>query len=137
MAVSLVIGAAVYIYFKSIGAGMASFLAGILLDLDHLIDCYLNYGLNFKLRDLYNYCREIKFRKLSLIFHSYELLMIFWGFILIFSLGDIWKGIAIGMTQHILSDQLANPARDKLDRRTYFLTFRLKNKFLRERIVKD
>ncbi len=135
--VSLIIGAAVYLYFKSLACGVASFLAGVFLDIDHLFDCYINYGLGFKLENFYTYCRETKFRKIVLIFHSYELIIIFWAAIFIFSLGDIAKSIAIGMTQHLIFDQLNNVKRVKADGRIYFFIFRLLSRFDKERIIKE
>ena len=133
---SLVIGAVVYIYFESVSCAIASFLTGVFLDLDHVADCYMNHGRSFRLRDLYTYCREVRFKRLSLVFHSYELILVFWVLIFVFSLGDIWKAAAIGATQHIFFDQLANIKHRKMDWRGYFLSFRLKNRFKKERIFK-
>lgn len=107
------------------------------MDIDHLFDCYLNYGPHFKLEDLYHCCEEVKFKRLSLVFHSYELLAIFWISIFVFSLDNIWKAIGIGATQHLLFDQVRNISVQKLDRWGYFLSFRLKNRFKKERIAKE
>jgi len=116
--------------------GIAAFLTGVFLDIDHLIDCYINHGPHFDLKNFYSYCREIRFERLTLIFHSYELIALFWLSIFIFSLGDIYKAMAIGMTQHLIFDQLANMSLGRMKNGGYFLTFRLKNRFRKEGIIK-
>jgi len=116
--------------------GVASFLAGVFLDIDHFLDCYVNYGWRFKMEDFYTYCREIRFDKLTLVFHSFELIILFWIAIYVFSLGNIAKAIAIGATQHLFFDQMVNVARDRLDPRRYFLLFRLSKGFRKEAIIK-
>lgn len=137
MAVSIIIGTAVYLYFKSLACGIASFLAGVLIDIDHIFDCYLNHGTHFKLKDIYNYCMEVKFDKLTFIFHSYELLAILWAMTLIFSFGNIWKAVAIGLTQHIIFDQIVNTHIRKMEPLAYFFIYRLRNRFKKEEIVKE
>ena len=56
--------------------------------------------------------------------------------IFIFSLDNVWKGIAIGATQHIIFDQLVNVPLCRMDKYGYFLIFRLKNKFKKEKILR-
>lgn len=136
MAVSLVIGAAVYLYFKSLACGIASFLTGVFLDVDHFIDCYINYGLMFDLRNFYSYCMQTKFDRLTLLFHSYELVIILWVAIFVFTLDDIWKAVAIGVTQHIIIDHFVNTRKRGFRKRGYFLIFRLINRFKKDRLVR-
>jgi len=133
-AASFIISIAVYAYFKSFACAAASFLTGVFLDVDHLLDCYINYGPQFKLEDLSRYCAEIRFKKLTLIFHSYELAALLWVFIFVFSLGDIWVAAAIGVTQHLIFDRLFN---DKIGKLGYFFTFRLINRFAKEAVAKQ
>lgn len=137
MAVSLVIGAAVYLYFKSLACGVTSFLAGVFVDIDHIIDYYLNYGQRADWKDFYRFCTEARLQKLTLVFHSYELLILLWVSIIVFSLGDIWKALAIGATQHVIFDQVSNIGRSQMDRRTYFLSFRLKKGFNKGKMRKQ
>ncbi|NQT07370.1 MAG: hypothetical protein HQ575_07515 [Candidatus Omnitrophica bacterium] len=123
-------------HFKSLACGVASFLSGVFLDIDHIFDCYLNHGRDFKLSNLYRYCMEVRFDKLTLFLHSYELLAVFWVLIYLFSMGDIWKALAIGATQHILFDQVFNKHHADLDWRAYFLTHRLMNRFKKEAVIR-
>lgn len=115
---------------------MASFLAGVFLDVDHILDCYLNYGLGFKLKDIYHTCIEIRLKRIFLFFHSFELIILFWIFVAVFSPGNIWKGVAIGITQHLIFDQLTNIPLHNVDGRAYFFLFRLFNGFDKDKFVK-
>ncbi|MBL7069072.1 MAG: hypothetical protein ISS34_04370 [Candidatus Omnitrophica bacterium] len=129
----MIISIAVYAYFKSFACGAASFLTGVFLDVDHILDCYMNHGPRFKLEDLSRFCAEIRFKKLTLIFHSYELIAVLWISIYAFSLGNIWIAMAIGATQHLIFDRLFN---NKIGGLGYFFTFRLINGFAKEAIIK-
>jgi hypothetical protein len=111
-------------------------LTGVFIDIDHVIDYFLNRGSRFNPRDFYNCCMELKLQRLSLIFHSYELVAVLWIAIAAFSPGDIWKAAAIGYTQHIILDMARNMSVGKLEWRTYSFIFRMKNGFRTERITK-
>ncbi len=125
------ISALVWIYFKSFGCAAASFLSGILIDLDHLIDYYANHGFTLRVKTMYDTCRNIRFNKLYIILHSYELIVLLWILIYLLSLPNIWKAIAIGLTQHLILDQLTNPIR----RPGYFIVYRIAHGFSKESIV--
>ena len=122
----------VWVYFKSIGCAAISFAAGVLLDLDHLIDYYANHSFTLNIKDVYNACLEIKLNKLFLLLHSYELIAILWLAIFVFGLSNSWKALAVGCTQHILIDQITNPI--KLT--GYFLTYRIAKGFKKELILR-
>jgi hypothetical protein len=125
--VSLFVG----IYFKSLGCAVVSFAAGVLIDLDHLIDYYANHKFTWKAKTVYNTCAKMDLRKLYLVLHSYELVAIFWASIYIFSLSNFWKALAIGLTQHLLFDQIFNPIKTL----GYFTTYRIIKGFKKELIV--
>lgn len=133
IAASLVIGTAVGLYFRSLICGAASFFAGVLMDIDHVFDGFLNYGPNLSLVKLYKYCEEVRFKWLTLVFHSYEVIILFWILIFAFSLGKIWVAIAIGATQHLIFDQITNASIYNINSNIYFFTIRLLNGFKRER----
>jgi len=85
-------------------------------------------------RAVYRACVDIHFNKLHIFLHSYELLAIFWAVIYLFSLSNVWKSIAIGVTQHIIIDQFTNP----IYKRGYFLTYRAFKGFRKDAlIIKD
>lgn len=127
---SLAISILLLLWWKSLFYSTISFLAGILIDLDHLLDYYVHKGLDKPLnlnwiKDFYITCTDIKFDKLYLVLHSFELLTLFWLVIYKFSLGKFWIAIAIGFTQHMLLDKIGNPVHPLM----YFLLFRIYNKF--------
>ena len=107
------------------------FLSGIFVDLDHHLDCYLGSGrFPFKYKDLVNFCRNEDKAKLYLFFHSYELLFLLWGAITLFELGAVWIGVLLGMTVHIVCDDIVNPLRPV----AYFFFYRLYHKFERRKL---
>ena len=130
------VGAAVTIYFKSFTCGVASFLTGVLIDVDHILDHFLNYGFRFRIKTFYYCCTRNKYGRLSLILHSYELVILLWALIFTLRLGSIWTAAAIGMTQHLILDHIRNIARGKVGWQPYFFLFRLKNRFMTDRIMK-
>lgn len=119
-------------YFKSIGYAAISFLAGVLIDCDHIVDYYLNYAFTFDLRKIYKSCQAMEMKKIYLAFHSYELAAFLWLAIYIFSLSKFWQAIALGLTQHILLDQVSNPVRAF----GYFFAHRAANAFKAAKVLR-
>lgn len=126
-----IISSAVYILTNSTMNTVASFLAGIFIDMDHFIDYYLNYGFSYKFKEIYKAVSEVRLSKIYVLLHSYELLAIFWALIFIVPLSNLYLAIAIGFTQHIFLDQIYNPAVTK----AYFLSYRVSKKFKKEQII--
>lgn len=117
------------VFFTATGSWtgtLTCLISGILIDVDHHFDIWI-YRKKFlwKLKDLYHFCDKEKKGRLHLIFHSYELLVLFWILIFLFKLSFFWSGMAVGVTIHILLDQLFN----ELQPWTYFFTYRLKHGF--------
>ena len=125
IAVSCVISAGIGIYFRSFWCAAISFACGVLIDLDHLVDYYATHPPTLKLSDIYDACAEVRLNKLYFLLHSYELIAAQWLAIYTFSLSNAWKAAAIGLTQHIIFDQLTNPVKPL----AYFLTYRVYRKF--------
>lgn len=128
-----VISLFVWAYFRSFGCAVVSFAAGVLIDIDHLLDYYANLGFTLNAKKVYGACCEMRLDKLYLAFHSYELVMLLWIAIYAFSLSNIWRAAAIGMTQHLIFDQFTNPI--KLP--SYFLAYRIANRFRRESVIRS
>jgi len=122
----------VWVHFKSIGLAAISFASGILIDLDHFIDYYSNHAFTVNVKRMYDNCVNIRFKKLYLLLHSYEIIALLWIAIYVFSLPNVWKAIAIGFTQHLLFDQITNP----INKLGYFLTFRVLKGFNKELIIR-
>ena len=107
------------------------FLTGVLIDLDHLVDYCLARGLTLKLRTIYAACADLSLPKLYIFLHSYELLLLFWLAIYAFSLDKLWVAAAIGLTQHVIFDQITNPVNGL----GYFLSYRFARNFDMDLIV--
>jgi len=131
-----VVGAAVAIYFKSFVCGAASFLAGVLVDIDHVLDYLINYGFRFRIKTFWYCSMRTKYGRLSLVLHSYELVILFWVLILAVRPGNIWTAAAVGMTQHLILDHIRNIRCGKMGWQPYFFLFRLKKGFATDRIMK-
>ncbi len=108
---------------KSIWGGVVTFLAGVLLDLDHLLELYLWYVKGNKKR---------KF----VFLHAWEILVIlFLVFLILYGLNfsnilfatdkAVLLGIMIGYGSHILLDSIFN----KVHPLGYFIIFRVINRF--------
>ncbi len=128
---SLAASAAVYLVSRSFAAGLACFLSGIFIDLDHFLEYFYYFGLRrFSVRSFFQAANEHVYRKFFLLLHSYELAGVFW----ILSLAVIrrpWAwGFSLGFTLHIIADQIYNPCRPA----SYLLAFRLRHRFQGERI---
>ncbi len=73
------------------------------------------------------WCYELRWKKIVLIFHSYEFL-IFLSFIMYYFPGNILMGVLLGCGLHLVLDQIGNYFFGKRFRASpwfYFLTFRI------------
>jgi hypothetical protein len=127
------VSAILAIWVKSPPAILACFLSGIFIDLDHYLDYYLERKeLPLSYRKLVDFCNNDHKSKLRLPLHSYELLLLLWISVFYFSLGVFWVGVAIGLTTHIICDEIFNPLRPL----SYFLIYRIRHGFNRKMIFK-
>ncbi len=120
------------IAFNSFGCAGLSFIAGVVIDADHFIDYYLNHPFTLKLSRIYDTFEKRGLAKLYILLHSYEMLIILWLSIYVFSMSASWIALAIGLTQHIIFDVFTNPIRIS----GYFFIYRLWNGFKKEMIFK-
>ena len=130
IAASAAISFFVYLYFKSVSCAIISFLSGILIDLDHILDFCLSYGIR-QYNSFFKKIYAVDLKKLILFFHSYEFPILLWLGIILFSLNKYWISLAVGLTQHLLFDQFTNP----MTFRGYFLLYRIYHKFDTEKII--
>jgi hypothetical protein len=113
---------------------LGCFLSGILIDMDHYLEYYIVLKkFPYRYKDLVDFCLYDKKPKMYLFFHSYELIFVIWLLIFYYSLGQIWIGIALGFTAHVFLDQWTNPIKPLF----YFLTFRVKNRFEKSKILSE
>ncbi len=129
--ISAAVSVVLIVWFKSWHAAIACFLGGVFIDLDHPVDYFLaKKEIPLSYSDLFKYGAYDKEGKLYLFFHSYELLLIFWLLIYYLHLDWMWIGLAVGVSSHMLCDQIVNPLRPL----AYFFLYRMKHGFKRKYI---
>lgn len=109
----------------SAAAGAACLLGGVLLDLDHLPDFLLDSEEPFTVKNFLSWCYDLKWKKVYLLLHSYELyaLLALSGF---FFRSPAFYGFLLGMGLHLLMDQAGNRF---LNKWFYFFVFRYRSGF--------
>ena len=119
------------IWFKSWHAALACLLGGVFIDLDHHLDYFIDKKkIPLSYQELFDFGAHGTESKLYLFLHSYELLTLFWLLIWYLHLNDIWIGLALGFSVHMICDQIVNPVRPL----GYFLIYRMKYGFERKHI---
>ena len=127
--ISLFFSAFLYAISKSWIIFGSSLISGVLIDLDHILDYFMAYGINIRIKQFFEVCHNLKIPRVRLIFHSWELLFLL--SICVFLVGwNPWiVGTIVGFTQHIVLDQVFN----KPNKWTYFFFWRLKKGFSSKR----
>lgn len=106
---SLSVAAGVYTLSRSAAMAAASFLSGVLVDLDHIFDFVREYGFRADVRLFFHSFHETLYRRIVIVLHAWEWLVLL-AVLPALSLGsDITTGIFIGMGQHLIADQCTNP----------------------------
>jgi membrane-bound metal-dependent hydrolase YbcI (DUF457 family) len=127
------IGIASYARYRSRPAAVASFLAGFLIDLDHIVDYVRAHGWTLNWSRFNEACHEKYSGKLYLPLHSFELLILFFILFRGPKRQPFRMGITLSVLVHLLLDQRCNPSRRW---QTYFLADRIHKKFDANRILK-
>lgn len=107
-----------YFIWGSVSGCLSAILSGVLLDIDHFLDYGIEYGFNpfnFSLHKLYGMGETLNIKRLFLVLHSFELLVLFWLSVFIFKWGIFWIALGLGITAHMFFDQIIN--------RTYWFTY--------------
>jgi len=133
--ISLGISALIYHIYASVPAFISSFAGGVFIDIDHLLDYYINKGINFRINGFLNWCYNREAKKLTLIFHSIELVFAFWIIIYIFNLNIFWIALAAGISQHMILDIIYNGRHMKVI--SYFFAFRVSKHFKNEYFLRE
>lgn len=108
IALSTVVSGVLYALFRSWGLTVASFFSGIFVDLDHYIDYLIEYGAPFNIKKFFHTIYEEKIKKLYMIFHAWEWLVLLL-FITWISGWNHWAiGLLIGYGHHMVTDAVFN-----------------------------
>jgi len=100
-------GGAVYLLSQSMEVAIITFLSGVFLDLDHVLDYFIFSKEKFTINKLFSRYDDVEWEKTSLIFHSFELYLILAIMTYYFS-NNILLGLTYGIGLHLLLDQLWN-----------------------------
>jgi hypothetical protein len=125
LAISTIISSFLFLLFKSWGLAIASLLSGVFIDLDHIIDYVIEHGFRFNLKKFFNFFYGEQYRKLTLIFHGWEWLILLFTISWLTDWNPWVTGLLIGFTQHMFLDRFYNIATFS----SYSLFWRWKNKF--------
>ncbi len=120
------VGAASYLVYRSRKAAVASFLAGFLIDLDHIVDYVRAHGWRMDWGRFSEAAHEKYSGKLYLPLHSYELLALFFFLFKGPTRQPYRVGITVSILTHLILDQ-RNRRKGKAG--TYFLAHRISKRF--------
>ncbi len=132
MLTSAGVGLVTYHRYKSPGAALASFLAGWVIDIDHVIDYVRAHGWKVSWFHVNEARHEDYSGKLYLLLHSYELLALFFLLFRHPRRQPYRVGITASVLTHLLLDQKFNPCRRP---GTYFLAHRIRKRFDARKIL--
>lgn len=134
--ISGVLGVGIYKCTGSAASGISAFLSGVFIDLDHHLDYFIalkKVPLSYKkLLDFFEFDYP-SYPKVYLFFHAWEFLALLWAIIYILHLNVVWIGFALGITVHMICDQIVNPLKPL----GYFIIYRIKHGFLKKDILTD
>jgi hypothetical protein len=124
-AVSVIISGLLYLSFKSWGLAIASLIAGIFIDLDHIIDYLREHGWPLRIRNFFHVCDHAQFDRLYIFFHGWEWLVL-WSVAAWLSEWNPWiTGAFIGLCHHMILDTIYSAPHLY----SYSLIWRWKNNF--------
>ena len=135
LAYSAAAAGALYIHFRNLKMPVACMAAGVLVDMDHLIEyasyCKGKWDWNeFASGSYFNTKGTVK-----VIFHSWEAAIILWSMILLNDRlrksGEL-RGIAVGYTLHLFLDQIGN----NLNHLGYFVGYRRMVEWQQEKLIR-
>jgi hypothetical protein len=123
-----------FVVFKSWTIATVSFFSGVLIDIDHVFDYFLEFRKRFEVKEFFDVHHNRKILFFMAIFHSWELLALLSICAFLMSWNPWIVGTIIGFTQHIILDQIFNK---NFNRLIYFFFWRMKNGFNMKRMFAD
>jgi hypothetical protein len=115
-------------------AFFSGILGGVAVDVDHLVDYFLAFGIHFNLNYFIWGYSFLKSDKIYLLFHAWEYVVILLVLVLLFknkAIKTVFFGLALGLFFHLSADVVI----DKLPMRSYSIIYRAKNNFDLQKIV--
>ena len=127
IASSVVVSGLLYAFFCSWKLAVANLIAGVFIDIDHVIDFVVECGKDFDVRNFFKVFNNHLTEKVFVFLHSWELLAIL-SIIAWLTTWNVWvMGLLIGYAVHMTMDQSVTPSI-----RGYFLIWRINHNFDRK-----
>jgi uncharacterized membrane protein len=73
---SAAISGILYAIFGSWAVAVSSFITGVLIDVDHIIDYVIVHGLHLDMRNFFSFFYENRLQKVTLVLHGWEWLLL-------------------------------------------------------------
>jgi len=131
---SIIFSTLFFVVFKSWTIATVSFFSGVLIDIDHVFDYFLEFRKRFEVKEFFDVHHNRKILFFMAIFHSWELLALLSICAFLMSWNPWIVGTIIGFTQHIILDQIFNK---NFNRLIYFFFWRMRNGFNMKRMFAD
>lgn len=134
----VVVSAATSIAFgcaaRSWPAGVACFLSGVFIDLDHILEFWIaKRKICCSPGELLDFCIFLPSERVFLVLHAYELILAAWVAAFYFHASPLWFGALLGVSVHILLDQAVNPVMPL----AYFWFYRRRHGFSRDLFLNE
>lgn len=127
---SLVLSVVILFFTRSITAGLVALLAGVFIDIDHLVDFWISKPKNpFSVKAFIDSDSYVKINKRIFVpLHAWE--WVFLLFVVSYQLNWLLLFIfALSLGLHLILDTLYHIWQEKGSPLVYFITFRLIKKF--------
>lgn len=121
--ISLLLTCLIYWQFRSLKLSMLCLLSGALIDLDHLIDYFIHFGMRFKWLEFFR-LEYLKSGKAYIFLHSWEILLPFSLLATNYKMTLPIFAVSLGFIGHLLVDHCR-----EVKPFTYFLTYRIIHNF--------
>jgi len=131
---SSILGGIMYTTTNSLTLAISAVISGVLIDLDHILD-YLFFAKDkFSIKNFFTWCNKSLWDRLAVVFHSWELMIIFVVLCCLFH-NPILIGTVAGALLHLIMDQFMNYKTAPIHKLFYFLIFRTSKGFRRKYIL--
>ena len=108
IALSVPLAGVLFAVFKSWELAAASLVSGILIDVDHFLDYFVEYGMNTDLHNFFSSFPEGRYRKIFILLHGWELLLLGAFAAWATHWNPVAVGLCLGYGHHMIADQLTN-----------------------------
>ncbi|MBI5374903.1 MAG: hypothetical protein HZA77_05680 [Candidatus Schekmanbacteria bacterium] len=129
---SIATAAVVYPLTGSLMASLGCIIAGVFIDVDHLLEFFMFSKQRFSVKNFMSFFMSLHYKKAFVLFHSYELIIVLWLICLKVN-NVVAYGAMLGYTIHMVFDMIFNPVYWY----GYFLSFRLATGFSKEKFIDE